>query len=92
MFSLVVAVVVTLSIKWVGLLVINSLLILPAAAARNIARNTGQYIRLAILISLVSGVSGLAASYYLATATGATIVLVAMLVFLATLGLKRYVT
>lgn len=90
LFSLVVAVVVTVSIKWVGLLVINSMLILPAAAARNVARNTKQYIGLAVLISLASGVAGLAASYYLATATGATIVLAAMAVFLFTLGLKRY--
>jgi zinc transport system permease protein len=90
LFSLVVAVVVTVSIKWVGLLVINSMLILPAAAARNVARNTKQYIGLAVLISLTSGIAGLAVSYYLATATGATIVLAAMAVFLLTLGLKRY--
>lgn len=90
LFSLVVAVVVTVSIKWVGLLVINSMLILPAAAARNVARDTKQYIGLAVLISLASGIAGLAVSYYLATATGATIVLAAMAVFLFTLGLKRY--
>ena len=42
-FSVAIAVVVTLSMTWVGLLVINSLLVLPGAAARNVARNMWQY-------------------------------------------------
>ena len=90
-FSLVVAVVVTVSIKWVGLLVINSMLILPAAAARNISGNTRQYVWWSIAISLASGVSGLIASYYLSTATGATIVLISMGIFMVTLGLKKLI-
>ena len=91
MFSLVVAVVVTVSIKWVGLLVINSMLILPAAAARNISGNTRQYVWWSIAISLASGIAGLIASYYLSTATGATIVLVSMGIFVITLGFKKLV-
>lgn len=90
-FSLVVAVVVTVSIKWVGLLVINSMLILPAAAARNISRNTKQYVWWAVGISLASGISGLIVSYYLSTATGATIVLISMGIFVVTLGLKKLI-
>lgn len=90
-FSVLVAVVVTVSIKWVGLLVINSMLILPAAAARNISGNTRQYVWWTVGISLVSGVSGLIASYYLSTATGATIVLVSMGIFVITLGLKKII-
>jgi zinc transport system permease protein len=89
MFSLAVAVVVTVSIKWVGLLVINSMLILPAAAARNISGNTRQYVWWSITISLASGMAGLIASYYLSTATGATIVLVSMGIFVITLGIKK---
>ena len=42
-FSVAIAVVVTLSMTWIGLLVINSLLVLPAAAARNVSRNLFQY-------------------------------------------------
>jgi len=90
LFSLVVAVVVTVSIRWVGLLVINSMLILPAAAARNISSNTRQYVWWSIAISLASGIAGLIASYYLSTATGATIVLISMGAFLVTLGIKRF--
>ena len=42
-FTALIAVVVTLSISWVGLLILNSLLILPGAASRNIAKNLRQY-------------------------------------------------
>ena len=42
-FSVAIAVVVTVSMTWVGLLVINALLVLPGAAARNVARNLPQY-------------------------------------------------
>lgn len=74
-FSVLVAVVVAVSIPWVGLLVINSMLILPAATARNLARNTRAYVVGAVVISLLSGLLGLICSYYWNTATGATIVL-----------------
>lgn len=80
--------VVTMNLGWVGILIINSLLILPAAAARNIAANTRQYVLLAMAIALVSGIGGLLVSYYADTASGATIVLVAMGFFFVTLAVK----
>ena len=43
MFVILMSVIVMLSIKWVGLLIINALLILPAAAARNLARSMRRY-------------------------------------------------
>jgi zinc transport system permease protein len=88
-FAALVAGAVSVSIQWVGLLVINSLLILPAAAARNLAQDSRQYLWLAVGISLVSGVIGLLASYYWATASGATIVIVAMGFFLISLAIRR---
>jgi len=88
LFCITTAVIVTISIQWVGILIINSLLILPAAAARNISRNMRQYHVISILITLTSGVAGLLMSYYWSTATGATIVLFAALFYLGTLLLK----
>ncbi|HPZ10336.1 MAG TPA: metal ABC transporter permease [Candidatus Eremiobacteraeota bacterium] len=90
-FSALVAVVVTMSIQWIGLLVINSLLILPPSAARNIAKNTFQYIWISVIISLISGITGLMTSFYMGTATGATIVLFAMAFFLVSLTFKSKV-
>ncbi len=80
--------VVTMNLSWVGILIINSLLILPAAAARNLALNTRQYVLFAVVIALASGVCGLLASYYSDTASGATIVLVAMGFYFVTLAAK----
>jgi zinc transport system permease protein len=85
LFASMLAVVVTFSLPWIGILVINALLILPAAAARNLARNTAGFFGWAVLIAIVSGIAGLIASFYASTATGATIVLAAMLIYLPTL-------
>ena len=76
-FTLLLALVVILSIRLAGILIINSLLVLPAAAARNISRNMRAYTAWAVLISLFSGISGLIVSFYWGTASGATIVLFA---------------
>jgi ABC-type Mn2+/Zn2+ transport systems, permease components len=88
-FVIIVAVIVTVTIKWVGILIINSLLVLPAAAARNVARSMHSYHFTAILISLFSGVSGLILSYYLGTAAGGTIVLIAAVIFFLTFLANR---
>ena len=74
-FTILLAVVVMVAIRLVGILIINSLLVLPAAASRNIARSAGSYTALSIAISMLSGTTGLFASYYWGTASGATIVL-----------------
>lgn len=88
-FVVVVAVVVMISIKWVGILLINSLLILPAAAARNIAKNSRQYLALSVAISLVSSVAGLMISFYGETSAGATIVTVCAITFFATYFFRK---
>ena len=88
-FTCTIAVIVTITIRWVGLLIINSLLVLPAAAARNISKNVRQYHLFSILIAIFSGIVGLIISYYLNTVTGATIVLVASVIFFITLLAKR---
>lgn len=85
-FALLTAVIVTVSIRWTGLLVINSLLVLPAAASRLVSRSTGRYTFVSVLISLVSGITGLALSYIFNTASGASIVLVNAVLFMACLA------
>lgn len=84
-FSLTVALIVTISIQWIGLLVINSMLILPAAASRNVAGNISDYTLYAVFIGIIAGVSGLIISFCFGTATGATIVLISMGFFIASL-------
>ena len=80
-FTVLISVVVTLSISSVGLLILNSLLVLPAAASRNVARNLKQYHLLSVLFALGAGLTGLCLSYYLGTSAGAAISLVLALIF-----------
>lgn len=88
-FTIVVAVVVTVSIRWMGMLIINSLLVLPAAAARNIARSIRQYHIASLVTAFVSIISGLILSYYWGTAAGATIVIICAVIFGVSLVYKR---
>lgn len=76
-FSILTAIIVAVAIKWVGLLIISSLLVLPAAAARSVSASMRHYHGFSLVFALISGLAGLILSYYWGTATGATIVLVA---------------
>ena len=76
--------IVMLSIKWIGILLINALLILPAASSRNIAENVREYHLFSVIFSLFSGILGLFVSYYTDMATGPMIVIFASVIFFAT--------
>lgn len=88
-FVVLVAVVVMLSIKWVGVLLINSMLILPAACARNFSTNSRQYLFSSVGISLVAGLGGVISSFYLNTSAGATIVLISAILFFISYIFRR---
>lgn len=90
MFASILAVVVSISIQWVGILIINALLVLPAAAARNVANNVKQYHIVSVCIAMVCGISGLILAYYFNMAAGATIVVLSSLAFFITLALKSH--
>lgn len=88
-FAVLTAVIVTISIKWVGLLIINAMLILPAAASRNISSNMREYHLFSLLFSFFSGLTGLIVSYYTNIASGPMIVILAACVFFVTFVLKN---
>jgi len=81
LFTVAIAVIVTLAISWVGLLILNSLLILPGAAARNVSKNLKQYHLLSVFFAFAACFAGLCISYYLGTSTGAAISLTLALIF-----------
>ena len=83
------AAVVMLALRFVGLLLINAMLILPAAAARNIARGWRNYLLLTLLFGLFSGALGLTLSFLNGFAAGPTIVLVNAAVFFGTFLMSR---
>ena len=88
-FVVMVAVAVMLSIRWVGVMLINALLILPAAAGRNLAKTSRQHAAYSVGIAAVSGIGGLTLSYYLDTSAGAMIVIFAALLYAVSLAVRK---
>lgn len=89
-FTTAIALVVTLSISWVGLLILNSLLVLPGAASRNIAKNLKQYHLFSVMIALIAGISGLSISYFMGASAGAAISLVSAIIFIVSFLLRKW--
>ena len=84
------AVVVAVGIKVVGVLLIISMLIIPAASARSLVSTPEKMAVFASLIGVLSAVLGLNASYVFDTPTGPTIVCVASIIFIITLVLSFF--
>ncbi len=90
-FTVVVAVVVTLCISWVGLLILNSLLVLPGASARNVAKSLKGYCLTSVILALLAGIGGLIVSYYLGASSGASICLIMAAEFAVTFLARKAV-
>ena len=88
-FTTTIAIIVTLSISWVGLMILNSLLVLPGATSRNIAKNLKQYHLFSVIIALIAGIAGLVLSYYLGASAGASISLVSAVLFLVSFIMRK---
>lgn len=84
-----IALVVTLTISSVGLLILNSLLVLPGAAARNVAKNMRQYHAFSVLFALLAGILGLVISYVWGASAGAAISLTLSGIFAVTFLLRK---
>ena len=89
LFTTAIAVTVTLTISSVGLLILNSLLVLPGASARNVARNMRQYHGLSVLFALMAGLTGLILSYQLGCSAGAAISLSLAAIFAVTFTMRK---
>ena len=89
LFVVIIAVIVMLSIRWIGILLINSMIILPAASSRNITMNMRSYQGISIIFALVSGITGLIISYYTNIPTGPMIVIISGIIYFLTFGVKK---
>ena len=91
LFAALLSLVVILSVKAVGVLLVTAMLITPAAAARNLASSYGKMVWIAMLISLFSAIAGLllSAQEWMRTAAGATIVLCSCVFFCLSLLFRR---
>ena len=88
LFTVAIAVVVTLSISSMGLLILNSLLVLPGASSRNLARNQKQYHLYSVLFALFAGIAGLCVSYGFGCSAGAAISLILTVIFAVTYAFR----
>lgn len=88
LFMVLLALTVAVSLKLVGIVLVSALIIIPAAAARNMAPDFRTLMGLAAVIGVLSAASGLILSYYLDTASGPTIVMVAIAVFIASFAAR----
>ena len=84
-FTILLAALIAISIKMVGVLLITGLLIIPTAMARNLSNNPKQMVILSVIGGLLSVFIGLYASLEINTASGPSIVTVALILFILSL-------
>lgn len=89
LFMILLASTIAASIRIAGVILVSSLIIIPAAAARNAARSFRQMMAISVAVGIVSALGGLISSYYLNTPSGPTIVIWAMGFFLISLLFRR---
>jgi len=85
-----IALTIVISIKVVGIVLVSALLVTPAASAYQLTRTFGRMMALSAFFGLVSVTVGLVLSYYLNTASGATVVLTATAIFGLALLTRRW--
>ena len=81
-FTILMAAIIAISIKMVGILLITGMLIIPAAMARNLANNPKQMIIISIIGGLLAVVLGLYSSLEFNTASGPSIITAALVLFI----------
>jgi manganese/iron transport system permease protein len=89
LFLALIALTIVISLQAVGIILVVAMLVTPAATAQLVSQSFGRLVSIAIAIGIICPVIGLYASYWLNSATGATIVLVESGVFLVALAVSR---
>ena len=87
--TLLLAGVVAVSIKVVGALLITALLIIPAAAARNLSRTPEAMAVIAVICGIIAALGGVGLSFTLNTQAGPSIVCTAAALFVLSLLRRR---
>ena len=88
-FTILLAGVIAISIKMIGALLITGLLLIPAASARSLSNNPFQMVILSILVGITSVITGLFGSLELNTASGPSIVVAALVLFILSISFNR---
>ena len=83
------AITVALSMRIVGVLLIGALMVIPVITAIQFRRGFKATVILAVLVSLMAVLIGLIVSYYFSLASGGTIVVVALVLFLLSVFINK---
>ncbi len=89
-FALLVTVSIVVSLKIIGALLVEALVVVPAAAARNVARGTRNYLLWSVAVAFLAGAGGLGISTRLLVPTGGAVVLAVSAIFFVTLAVGRF--
>lgn len=89
LFLIMIAIVVALGLKVAGTLLMGSLVIIPAAAAKNVSINLSRYTILSVIFGIVSAGVGIIIADYFQLHPGPIVVLTAGVIFIATLLFKQ---
>ncbi|RKQ35494.1 metal ABC transporter permease [Oceanobacillus halophilus] len=90
LFIILTALVIAASIRIVGVLLVSALMTLPVAAAMRLAKGFKQMMGLSILFGEIAVIAGLITGYYLNIPPGGTIVMVAIIILLISIGIKQF--
>jgi zinc transport system permease protein len=86
-FAILLTLSIVVSLKVIGALLVEALVVVPAAASRNVARSARSYLIWSVLVAFFAGAGGLGVSTKLLVPTGGAVVLAVSAIFFVTLGL-----
>jgi zinc transport system permease protein len=89
-FALLLTLSIVVSLKIIGALLVEALVVVPAAAARNVARGTRSYLIWSVAVAFAAGTGGLAVSTKFAVPTGGAVVLAVSALFFLTLAVRTF--
>jgi zinc transport system permease protein len=89
-FAVILTVSIVVSLKVIGALLVEALVVVPAAAARNVAGSTRGYLAWSIVVAFLAGAGGLGVSTKLLVPTGGAVVLAVSAIFFVTLAAGVY--
>ena len=86
LFAILLTLSIVVSLKVIGALLVEALVLVPAAAARNLARGTRSYFAWSVVVAFLGGAGGLGVSTQLVVPTGGAVVLAVSAIFFMTLA------
>ncbi len=89
-FFVVLALIIVVSTKTVGIILVSALVVIPPAAAMNVAKSFKETVVYSVTFGILSAIFGILFSYLLNISTGPSIVLTAFIIFLITILIRRY--